>query len=301
MSNNFNVVRVNNVLQGGVLSPLFDRREDREQFGHDAQRQLTIARVRRSAPKAAWQTMAVKTLFTLIGTGAKDVPYLVLDGTNGVELIGAKRSSDGVGYATGGVHVRRRGLAGILVLTGLSWSKGQPLMASVDVFWTAAAGTTDPVSAPDLISLPTLAVNTEMLGLTTLLNGSGNFLNTVDSFELSIDHKIENNAEPTCFHADQPYPVLTVGPGNNGPAVITARFTTEDLETAIDTDGTIQAVWTLQANQGIGYGSGTAAIALRGLMRETTIPGADGGSARRVVECTGIFDGTTLPLTISVS
>lgn len=300
MSFAFNVVRLNNVLQGGVMAPVFDRREDRESAGNDAQRHLTINRIRRTAPKASWQTIAVRTLFGVLGTG-DEIPYVALDGTNGVELIGAKRATDGIGYASGLVHPRRRGLRGVAALSGLSWSKGRPLTATVDIFWWSTSGLTDAIEAADLIALPTLPVNTQQLGLTALLNGAVNLAAIADSLELTIDHRIENNVEPTCYHADQPHPVLNVGPGNNGPAIVTCRISTEDLDTVLDDDGTIQGTWTDLTNQGIGFGSNTASFALRGLTRETTIPGSDGSSARRIIETTGIYDGSNLPLTISTT
>lgn len=294
---NFNIVKVNNTLQGGIMAPLYDRREDREQFGNDAQRHLTIQRIRRTAPKASWQTLAVRSLFTTLGTGDQ-VPYVALDGSNGVQLIAAEIASDGIGYASGSGHPSYQALAGILALNGLSWSKGRPVVAGVDAFFLGSDGVTDPVTA-STASLPTLAVNTEVLGLFTTSDGTNDWEDLLDTAELSIDHRIENNVEPTCYHADQPHPVLNVGPGNNGPAVISLRMSTEDLETAIDPDGVWTFTFKAQANQGIGYGTNTASFTLRGLTRATTIPGADGTSARRIIECVGMYDGSNPSLTIA--
>jgi hypothetical protein len=295
----FNVVRLNNGLYAGVMAPEFDRREDRLKAGNDAQPHLTTATVHRAAPKASWMQLAGRQLFTSLGTG-DEVPYVALDGTNGLELIGAKRASDGVGYAAGTVHARRRGISGVLALASVSWKPRTPMTFGVETFFISSAGATDPIGAGDLTTLPTLSLNQEQLGLSSVLFGAVEWAPKCAGFDIGIEHRIENNVDPTCFNAAQPFPVQAIGPGIAGPSEVSFSFDTEDLDTAVGTPTSITITGLVYNHLGVGLGATGITITLsKPLLREQKIPGADGSAARRQIIATPTYDGTTKPITIA--
>lgn len=297
MSFAFNVVRFNNTLVAGVQAPTFERREEFLEAGNDAQMHLTTSVVSRAAPKASWSMLAIRALATLLGTG-DEVPYVAMDGTNGLELIGAKRNTDGVGYLTGTVHPRRRGVAGILALAGVSWARRQAAVARVDAYWQAVAGgATDPITA-DLTTLPTLSLNTEQLGLTSFLVGATDLTVKIASFDIAVDHRVENNVDPTSFTAAQPFPTQVVGPGVNGRSRVAVTFETEELDTAV-ANGAIVIQLKVYTHLGVGFGATGVTLTLNSpIVREVALAGEDGSTGKRRFQAIGTFDGTNRPLTI---
>jgi hypothetical protein len=295
----FNAVRLNNSLVAGVTAPDFDRREERLEAGNDGQLHLTTAAVHRAAPRAGWTMLAGRALFTLLGTG-DEVPYVAMNGTHGLELLGLKRASDGVGYASGTVHPRRQGVSGLVALAGISWRPRAPMQFAVNAFWSSAAGGTDPIGAGDLVAAPTLPLNQEQLGLTSVLFGATEWAPKCGALDISIEHKIENNVDPTCYNAAQPFPVQIVGPGIAGPARIGFAFDTEDLDTAIGTPTSLTILGNVYNHLGVGLGStGISIVLSKPLIRELSIPGQEGAAAMRRIMAVPTYDGSTRPITIT--
>lgn len=295
----FNAIRFNNAMTLGIQAPNFDRREERLKLGNDGALHHTSATIVRTAPKASWSSLAVRAWFTLLGTG-DEVPYVAMDGTNGLELIGFKRATDGVGYATGSVHPRRRGLSGSVFLSGVSWRPRQPLVASFDAFWISSIGSTDAIAAADLIASPTISLSQEQLALSSVLFDAVDWTAKAAALDVSYDHRAENNADPTCYQAGLPHPVQLIGVGINGQSDITLTFDTEDLDTAVGTPTTITIQAKVYTHLGVGLGAtGVTMVINKPLIREEAIPGEDGSSAKRRITATGTFDGTNRPGTIA--
>jgi hypothetical protein len=244
---------------------------------------------------ASFSTIAVRAFFSILSTG-DEVPFVALNGTNGCELLGYKIGTTAPGYASGTVHARRQMTTGDAYLKSVRWSPGQVAECDIDVYGVAANGSTDPVVA-DTITLPTLSTNTEQLVLSGLTIGATQ-ITRVQAFDVSIDHKGENNVEPICFDRGLPYPVLTSRAGVGGQTEITATIDTLDLTTSIS-NGTVTATFTTITNLGVGIGSTTATVTINGvLVRESTIEGKPG--VRRLV-IRGTYDGINSPVTIATA
>lgn len=296
MSFAFNIVKLNGSVVTGIEAPMFDRREERIKAGNDGALHNTTAAVFRAAPKAAFSTLAVRALLVLIGTG-DEVPYVAMNGTTGLELIGAARGTDGVGYAAGSVHASRQGGAGAVFLSGLSWRPRAPMTATVDAFWTSAAGGTDPITVSSTASLPTLGLNQEQVGLFSVTINGTDFTNKCAALDVAIDHRAENNVDPTCFNAGLPFPVQLTGIGANGHSDVTCTIDTEDLTTAV-ANGAVIITGKVYTHLGVGFGSTGITVTINGVMaREETIPGENGNTAKRRITITGTFDGSNKPIT----
>lgn len=298
MSFAFNVVKLNGSVLTGIEAPTYDRREERLKAGNDGALHTTTATVIRAAPRAGFATVAVRALLVLLGTG-DEVPYVALNGTTGLELIGAQRGTDGVGYAAGTVHPSRLGASGAVFLSGLSWRPRAPMSATVDAFWISAAGGTDPITVSAGVALPTLGLNQEQLGLSSLLIGATDLTNKCAAIDVAIDHRAENNVDPTCFNAGLPFPVQLAGIGVNGHSDVTVTIDTEDLTTAI-TNGAVVITGKVYNHLGVGFGATGITVTINGVLaREEAIPGENGATAKRRLVITGTFDGTNKPITVA--
>lgn len=300
MSFAFNTVRLNGSLLGGITSPSFDRREQQNRRGDDGQIHQTAASVIRAAPMASFETVAARALAVILGTG-DEVPFVALDGTNGLELLGLKANTAGPGYASGSVHARRKGAVGQLFLGGLSWSPANELRARANAYFVSSDGTTDPCPA-DTTTAPTIPVNTERLVLSTLTL-AGDAVTACSSFDLTIDHKAENNIEPLCFDKGLPYPKAVHSAGINGPSDIALSLDVLDMTTAFTATGTVVAVFTALNHLGVGIASNTLTVTLANCtIREETGQGSEGGGAgsRRIV-CRPTYNGSTLPLALTTA
>lgn len=291
----FSLVKANNAFITGIKSPSYERRE---QFGiaaQDGTLYQTSAPVIRAAPKATFTTVAIKALFTVLGSGGA-LPFVALDGTNGCELIGTKINTTGPGYDTAAVHASRKGVAGMIFLSGIRWSPGQIAEAMCDVFWTTAAGGTDPV-VPASIALPTIPVNTEQLVLSTCTVPAG-ALSRIQSLDLSIAHQAENNDDAICFNTGLPFPVLLKQAGIGGAAEVMLTIETLDLTTVMS-NGTVTLVFGVLNHNGVGLAAGTATVVINSaVVREDTISGTPAG---RRITIRGTWDGTTKPVTTATA
>ncbi len=294
----FNIVKVAGSVLVGVSSPNFDRREVQRVSATDGVVHQTGATVRRTAPMASWSSRAVRTIFTLLGTG-DEVPFVALDGTNGVELFGGKINTAAPGYAGSTVHARRKFAAGDLYLKKVSWRSNDGASAELEAFALASAGGTDPVDDSNA-ALPTLPVNTEQMDLSSITIGGG-ALGDVTSLDLDITHQGENNDEEMCYSSGLPHPVLTKKAGVGGAAEILLTIETNDLTASIS-NGTVVITLAAANNLGVGLSANQAIMTLNNpLIREQSIPGSDGSPGKRRILVRATFDGTNKPLVITTA
>jgi hypothetical protein len=224
------------------------------------------------------------------------VPYVELDGSNGCALIGGKAAAV-PGMAAGSVHALRRLARGLAVLASLRWQRGNALEASIEVFGLSADGLVDPVAA-GTVTLDTL-YNTEQLGLSSLTNGAADIMPGVESFELAITHRVENNAAD-CYLGSRPHPVNLMLPGVAGATEIIATVETNDLTTNF-ANSTLAAAFSVLNPAGPGLLTAGITVAVNGaLVREEGITGSPGQPARRRMTWRGLDSATTLPLTVAV-
>lgn len=294
----FEMVRVNGAtLLPGCSSPSAEQRETRKPMASDGTLHITSNAIIRRAPKISFSTVAVIAAFDLLGIG-DEVPYLALDGTNGIEAIGAKINTAGPGYLGTSTHASRKMINGALVLSGLSWSPGDVARVTLEAFGLSANGTTAAM-ADATIASPTLALNTEQL-VVSAVSLAGVAFTKVASVDLSIVHQVENNDEEICFNLGLPEPVMLKQPGVGGQTEITLTVETLDLTTALTTAGTCTVTMTQVNHNGVGYDTETALVTLNNcLVREEMVRGEGGRAAKRRITCVASFDGTNRPLTIT--
>jgi len=289
----FNLVKLNNSYLTGIRQPDLQLREKQMPSETDGSIWQTSAPVIRAAPMCKFGTVAVKALLVLLGT-SRQPPHVALDGTNGVELIGAKINSAGPGYDATSVHASRKGLRGLLMLSGLSWRPGDVAEATAEVFFFSAAGGTDSLTA-STVATPTIPVNTEQLVLSSV---SGIPSSRITAWDLVITHQVENNDEAICYNAGLPYPVALKQPGVGGAVEWMLTVETTDLTTAI-TNGTVASVFGVLNHNGVGMSSGTATVTINSpQIREESITGKP---ASRKIMIRGTWDGTNFPGTIATA
>lgn len=289
----FNLVKLNNAYLTGIRQPDFQVREKQAVADGDGSIWQTSAPVIRAAPMARFGTVAVKALFTLF-TSSTRPPYVALDGTNGVELIGAKINTAGPGYLGTSTHASRKGARGLLMFSGLSWKPGDVAEATAEVFFYSAAGGTDSIVSAS-VAAPTIPVNTEQLVLSSV---SGIPSSKILSWDLAIAHQVENNDEGICYDAGLPYPVTLKQPGVGGAVEWMLTVETTDLTTALS-NGTVTSVFGVLNHNGVGLAAGTATVVLNNpQIREESIGSKP---ASRKLTIRGTWDGTNYPGTIAVA
>lgn len=295
---NFSLAALNGTTLVGLRSASLDRRESQSPIGTDGTLHQTGNGVIRAAPMAQLTTIAVRSLFGVLGTG-DEVPFVALNGSTGLVMYGPKINASGPGYDSGSTHKTCTALNGMMLLDRVSWSPGQVAEASASVYITSTAGGTDPITV-STAAMPTLPVNTEQMVLSTCtINGTA--VSRVASLEVSIGHRAENNDEGVCYNQGLPYPVLLTQAGVAGQTEISATIDTLDLTTAF-ANGTVVIAFTAISALGVGLGSNTATITINGVLaREQTINGENGAPARRQLLIRGTFDGTNKPLTIATA
>jgi hypothetical protein len=298
MSSTFNVIKINGTALPGYVDGVFDERETDDVRTDDGALHPTSATVRRAAPKAEFGTVCVRTLFGVLSTG-DEVPFAALDGTNGVEMIGAEGDT-APGLASGSVHARRKFLNGLLMLDGISWRQDSLAIARCSVFAKAAAGGTDPVTRT-AVAAPTIPVNTERLVLIAATINGVNALPKLQSADLTIDHKVENNdPSQSCYDGGLPWPVALAMPGAAGAAVSKLVLETQDLTTAF-ANGTVVLTFGVLNAASLGVSANTAIVTLNNCFVRSRLINGPAGAATRRLEIQPVFDGTNRPCTLSVA
>lgn len=293
---NFSLAALNGTALNGIRSGTLDRREQQSALSTDGTLHETTAAVIRAAPMARLSTLAVRALFSTLGTGDA-VPFVALNGSTGLVMYGGLINSTGPGYTSGSAKIATA-LTGFVFLDSVRWSSQQPAEAEVSVYLTAAAGGTNPVT-DSTGNLPTLPFNQEQLVLSALtINGTS--AGRVRSFDLQIAHRCENNADES-YQQGLPYPTQCAQAGVSGATEILLTIETLDLTTAF-ANGAVVITLTQLNHLGVGLDTETATITINGVMaREQTIQGESGSPASRQILIRGTFDGTNAPVTLATA
>ncbi|HYE07781.1 MAG TPA: hypothetical protein VEL07_19840 [Planctomycetota bacterium] len=282
-------IRLNNTLYPGVKGSQFDRGLEVNSDGSDGTVYETTHHVPRRKPAAEIGTLSLKTLITALN-GSTDFPMLALDGTNGLEMFGARQAANAVGYQAGSVHSLRKGARGVLWLGGVRWSLGSPAEAILRAMFISADGTTEAISEIAIAALPTAP--TPDFGFTlSALTVAGTSIPTVNAFEISIDPRFDWD-----HAAGLPEPTSIVGAGANGKLAITAKVDTGDIDLGSGT-GATSAVFRRYAIGG-GFGTDTVTFTFNSVFsHEEQVGGQNGQPMSRALMIRTRHDGTNRPLT----
>jgi len=296
MSSTFSIVKINGTALPGTVNGTFDERENDNLREDDGQLHVTSAAVQRCAPMASWTTVALRSLFTVLGTG-DEVPFAVLDGVNGLDMLGAEGDT-APGLLAGTTHARRRFVSGLVMLDKISWRSGGLAEASCSAFAQAAAGGTDPVTRA-LTTAPTIPLNTERLVLSGATINGAHALRKLQSLDVDLAHQVENNdPSQSCYDGGLPFPVVLKQPGAGGAITVSASLVTQDLTTTF-ANGTVVFTFAVLNHQGVGVSGSQAIVTLNTcLVRSRAIDGPNGAASRRI-DCVATFDGTNRPCTLS--
>jgi hypothetical protein len=293
---NINYIRLNGSPLIGVRNPNFQRRETYSPIGTDGTLHQTSNAVIRGAPMISLETIAVRTLIGLLND-SDDTPMKAFDGANGIDMIGLLSSQAVPGYETDASHARRQMKRGQIYLSGLQWSPGEVLVASLDAFGVSQIdeGNVDPVTVASNVAFPTLSLNEEQLVLTALTVGAQEITQT-KSWSLAITHQAENNDEAICFNTGLPFPVQMREAGVGGQLEFIATIEILDVNVVIPSSGTMVAEFQTLSPLGVGVSGDTTTVTLNSsLIREEAIEGTPAG---RRITIHGTYDGVNLPLTI---
>lgn len=295
---NFTIAAINGTTQLGLRSGSLDYRRQESVLGQDGSLHQTSSAVIRTAPVARLSTVAMRTLFTTLGTG-DEVPFVALNGSTGLVLYGGVILTTGPGYAAAGNHKSFTALNGLVFLESIRWSTGSVAEAEFGVYIRSTAGGTDPVTVSNAATLPTISNNTEQLVLSAATLNSVS-LTRVNSVDISISHRAENNADE-CYQLGLPHPVLITEAGPAGQTEIMVTLETTDLTATIGS-GQLVLTFTALTALGVGLGSNTATVTVNGVLAlDESFSGDNGGPARRRVQIRGTWDGSNKPLTIATA
>jgi len=244
-----------------------------------------------TAPVAEMTTRNLGFLSTL--DGSTDAWLKAFDGSNGLELIGGKASSQAPGFQAGSVHLSRKGIRGILLATALSWSKKGKAELTLKGMFVSADGTTAAL-APSAIALPTQPTPDFGYKLTALtINGSA--IPAVDSVNITCDPRAEFE-----YQAGLPEPVDVLMAGVNGAVQWRMSATVGDCDLGAGS-GAVAAVFTRLANGG-GMGSNTVTVTFNtNWTIEEGVGGSAGSSMTRQLIVRPRYNGTTKPVTWSLA
>lgn len=247
-----------------------------------------------TAPVADLSTRNLGFLSTL--ADSTDVWVKAMDGTNGLELIGAKAASQNAGYASGSVHLSRKMIRGVLLGTALNWSKKGKAELVLKGMGISADGTT-PALSPSLIALPALPTPDFGWKLQALtLNGSA--MSAVDSCNITVDPKAEFD-----YQTSLPEPIDVLMAGVNGPAIWRLLASVGDCDLGSGT-GAVSAVYKRLANGGgwsVAANSTLTVTFNSNWSIEESVGGQVGGAMNRSLVVRPYYNGTTKPVTWAFS
>jgi hypothetical protein len=207
--------------------------------------------------KCDFNTWALSTILAALGTsGVSQIPFVTLDGTDGLVMQGALAAANAPAFAGGSVHMARTALNGALWLSSVRWSLKQKAEMNIKgMFVGTGDGTTDPVT-PSTVALPTQLVPNNGWTLSSLILNGVNVI-TCNSVELSINPKFEYE-----YSLGLPVPISLSGAGPRGPIEIRLVADVGDVLIA-DGVGTVSLVFTQYAIGG-GLAAHTVTFTLRG-------------------------------------
>lgn len=199
---------------------------------------------------ASWSTIACKQMMTALGTsGTAQIPFVALDGANGLVLVHAKASPSAPGYSASAVHHSSTGLNGVIVMESFKWSLGSFAVMAMKGYPISTNGTTAALAISDTAALPTQSSSQQGYSLSALtLNGVA--AASVSSVSITIGHKFDFD-----FLAGCPYPTAVTGAGPKGRAEIRMEAEIRDVSQT-EGSGTCSAVFTNNV-QGGTFGAST--------------------------------------------
>lgn len=285
-------VSINGSARSGVRGVMLDRAWSDLAAGSSGTVQETLHAQIKSNPTAEFRTVQVGAWLTMLN-GSSDAPCLTL---SSCVMYGALAATDLVGYASGTVHEKRTATAGMVFMTGLSWSDGDVAELTARAVFRSTTGTTDPI-VQALTVLPALPTPAEAWTVTGLTVG-GVSVARVRRVNLSIDPKIQQRSE-----AGLPYPVLVFGGGPGGQIEFRLEFETEDIS-AVGTDlvtGNVVVTLTQYAQGGILSGTTKTITLANCLLRDASGPinGSQGSLATRTWVARPRYNGTTYPMVVA--
>lgn len=284
-------VRINNVYAPGMQGYQLDRAQDTNSDGSDGTLFETAHHVTAYKPKAELSWFDLEGIVDKF-TASADCPVLSLDGTNGLEMWGARSATNLPGFATGSVHSRRRAKRGVIALSSLRWSKGEKAIAQLSALLFSADGLTDSIEEDDAIAQPTVPVPDFGYALTALTI-AGATITAVNSLDLTIDHKLDHE-----HSTGLPHPVAVLGAGVRGKLGITLKADIGHLDLG-DGTGATSLVFTKYAGNG-GFAAKTVTFTLNGVWGVSEQEGGENNQAmtRQLLVRTR-YDGTNRPLTVA--
>lgn len=254
----------------------------------------TAQYIQQVKPTAEMTTLNLGVILALLGTsGTSPFPSLLLDGSDGMVMVGGQAANGGA-YATGTVHQVRTAINGVLWLSSLRWSpNNRAEMALKAMFTSPQDGVTDPI-IPSTSALPAQAVPGNGFALFSLtINGT--MVVTVNSVELSFDPKFEFE-----YSTGLPMPVDVFGAGARGALAIRLKADIGDAAVA-DGTGSVVLVFKQYANGG-GFANHSVTFTLHGNFAfEDQFGGSAATPMSKQMTVIPTWDGTTLPVTWTIT
>lgn len=284
-------IRFNNTLYPGIsgwnVTPGSDINSDQL----DGTVHETAHHEMETAPTAEMTTRNLGFLSVL--DGSTDAWVKAFDNANGLELIGGRANSLLPGYVGTSTHLSRKGTRGVLLGTGVRWTKKQKAELLLKGMFISADGTTAALTPAANIALPALPVPDFGYKLTSLtLNGSS--IVTVESVDITCDPKAQFE-----YQTDLPQPIDVSMAGVNGAVMwrLNANIGDADLGAG---SGAVAAVFTRLANGG-GLGANTLTVTFNSnYSTEESVGGQAGSAMGRQLVVRPRYNGTTKPVTWTI-
>lgn len=286
-------VRINNSYAPGMSGYQLDRAPEVNSDGSDGTLFETVHHVMANKPKADLSWFDLEGLVDRF-TASADCPILTLDGTNGLELWGARAATGMPGFAAGSVHSRRQYKRGVIALSSVRWSRDEKAVANLTGLFISADGTAACLDETDATAQPTVPVPDFGYALTALTI-AGDTITAVSSCELTIEHRLEHE-----FSAGLPEPIAVLGAPIKGKLAITLKADIGHLDLGGGT-GATSLVFKKYAGNG-GFAAKTVTFTVNGGWAVTEQEGGENGqgmSRQLLVRAT--YDGVNRPLTVAKS
>jgi hypothetical protein len=264
-------IQINDTEYAGCTGETFDRGFTVTTMNSDGVAQETVQLVEHEAASAEITAWSIKTLLGILGTSGTNIfPMLALDGTNGVQMIGAKAATNAPAFAGSSVHMSRQAINGVIYMSGLRWSLKQKAEMTLKALFVGTGDGVTAAVAASTVALPTQVDPTEGWTLSALtINGA--VVVSVNSVDLSINPKFEYE-----YSAGLPVPISLSGAGARGPVEIRLTADIGDATLANGT-GSVVLVFTQYAVGG-GLAAHTVTITLNGNFSFENTVGGQGGS-----------------------
>jgi len=278
----------------GVLDGEYDPREANEREESSGTLHNTAFYGMRTAPRASIRSRDIQQLATLL-SGNADVPYVAIGAST--HLYRAKKNTTAPGYDSASEHRRITPAGGGVVLASLGYRPGGFCEAATDWFFAGTDGDTDPMTIVDNVALPTQPTfQNGYVGSALTVGGSS--LAQINSIDIGVEHRIENNVQEECYDLGLPYPIELAMPGARGSIIITCEIETQDL--TFDPAGGDVVFTMRRLASGALSGADTVVATLKAdRQSQTSDQGSHGTPHTQRIRCVGVYDGVTKPFTLT--